>query len=297
MTLRLVLRPLVRLGLLVAACSVALCASTERGLPLIKAYSRLEHKAHSAFHAPFISADGLYYAGNQLALMEFDGRAWRILKIPLTYTRALAPDAAGNIYVGDEEQFGVVTRPGSGDPEFTSLLEHVPADAKPFGFVRDLVAWRGEIYAATDKNILRYHPVAKSVRVWPLSGDHRNRLRLVGDRLILHRRGLGLYELRDDEWQPLSNDPKFAAAPDGGFVVAGNAGAELLVGLSRQGLFRVGQTGALQPWPTDADKLLARTGLLAGTRLHDGSIAIGTESEGLVILSADGRLERHLSRE
>ena len=291
-------RLLARLGFLLTAFSAPVSAASERGLPLIKAYSRLDHKAHTSFHAPFLSSDGLYYAGNQLALMEFDGRTWRILKIPLTYTRALAPDAAGNIYVGDEEQLGFVTRPGNGDAVFRSLLDRVPADAKPFGFVRDVVVWRRDVFFATDKNILRYQPASDSFHVFPLDGTFRNRLSAIGDRLVLHRRGEGLYVFEAEAWKSLSRDPLLAAT-GGGFVINGETSApsDLVVGLSGHGLFRLQSDGALHAWPTGADAILARTQLLTALRLHDGAIAIGTESEGLVVVGSDGRLERHLNRD
>jgi signal transduction histidine kinase/CheY-like chemotaxis protein len=290
-------------------------ADDERGLPLLRSFGRLEHKAHALFHAPFISSEGLYYAGNQLALMEYDGRAWRILKIPLTYTRALAPGPGGDIYVGDEEKLGVVPRPGSGDAEYRSLLDLVPADAKPFGQVRDIVLFRGDIFFATDKNILRFRPAEKTFRAWPLAGSFRNRLTAVGDRLILHRRGDGLYEfVNNSDWQPLSRDPLLAASgTTGAFILPGptspstppptstsdlpQARGALLVGLSSRGIFRLRPDGTLTPWRTGADAILSRTQLLAALRLTDGSIAIGTESEGLVILAADGRFERQISRE
>lgn len=295
-------------------CAALLSASThaaedERGLPLLRSFGRLEHKAHALFHAPFISSEGLYYAGNQLALMEYDGRAWRILKIPLTYTRALAPGPGGDIYVGDEEKLGIVPRPGNGDAEYRSLLDRVPADAKPFGQVRDVVAWRGDMFFATDKNILRYHPADQSFRAWPLAGTFRNRLTAVSDRLILHRRGEGLYEfVNNSDWQPLSRDPLLATNGTSGFVIPGPsdpatssssspAGSELLIGLSTRGIFRLRADGTLVPWRTGADTILARTQLLTALRLADGSIAIGTESEGLVVLAADGRFERQISRE
>ena len=294
-------------------CAALLSVSThaaddERGLPLLRSFGRLEHKAHALFHAPFISSEGLYYAGNQLALMEYDGRAWRILKIPLTYTRALAPGPGGDIYVGDEEKLGVVPRPGNGDAEYRSLLDRVPADAKPFGQVRDVVAWRGDMFFATDKNILRYRPADQSFRAWTLTGAFRNRLTSVGARLILHRRGEGLYEfVNDSDWQPLSRDPLLAAnstgATSGGFVLPAPAESatastrDLLVGLSNRGIFRVRSDGTLTPWRTGADAIFARTQIITGLRLADGSIAIGTESEGLIVLAADGRYERQISRE
>ncbi len=272
-------------------------AARERGLPLVRSFGRLDHKAHALFHAPLFSSDGLYYAGNQLALMEYDGRAWRILKIPLTYTRALAAGPGGDLYVGDEEQLGVVTRPGTGDPEFRSLLDQVPASAKPFGFVRDIVTWRGDVYFSTDKSVLRYRPADRQFHVWPLAGTARHRLTAVGDRLILHHRGEGLDELTGEIWRPISRDATFTTDTSGGFVIAGPTADGLLVGLGRRGVFAVAADGTLTPWRTGADAILQRTQVLAGRRLVDGAIAIGTESEGLVVLAADGTFERQVTRD
>src|SRR5688572_29450290 len=99
------------LGMLLALGAVvssgrAMQAGSELGRPLIRSFTRLEHQAHAQFWAPFQSPEGLMYFGNQLAVLEYDGRTWRDLKIPPVFVRALAPDAAGNIYVGAEEQLG-----------------------------------------------------------------------------------------------------------------------------------------------------------------------------------------------
>ena len=50
-------------------------ANSELGRPLIRAFTRVEHKAYTQFWAPFQSEEGLMYFGNQLALMEYDGRS------------------------------------------------------------------------------------------------------------------------------------------------------------------------------------------------------------------------------
>ncbi|HWA86430.1 MAG TPA: ATP-binding protein [Opitutus sp.] len=267
---------------------------SELGLPLVRAYGHLEHKAYAQFWSPFQSDAGLLYFGNQLAVMEFDGRDWRVLKIPLPFTRAMAPGPAGEIYVGDEDALGVLAPPDSGEPKFRSLLDQLPPDAKPFGFVRDIRVWRGGVFFATDKNILRWQN--DRFRVWPLAGDSRNRLFVVADRLLLHRQGDVLYEFDGDDFKVLSRAPEFTRT-GASFIVAGADGRSLLVGLEGQGLFTLQPGTALRAWPNAAADLLDRAAIQCGLRLRDGSLAIGTLRDGVVILSPDGRLDRHLTKD
>jgi signal transduction histidine kinase/DNA-binding NarL/FixJ family response regulator len=291
------LRPGPRLCLLAAALLATLAAAgaSELGRPLVRVYPRQEHKAHAQFHAPFQSPEGLMYFGNQLAVMEYDGRTWRVLKLPLPYTRALAAGPGGDLYVGDEEQLGVLARPDSGEPRYTSLLDRVPAAAKPFGFVRDIRLWQGDLFFATDRSLLRYRERDRSFRVWPLVGEARNRLFAAGHRLLLHRQGDALYEFNGEALTRLGTAPELSR-PGSSFILPA-ADNRLLLGLADQGLFSLAPDGTLAPWRTEADSILRRTSVLTAIRLHDGALAIGTVAEGVIILEAGGRLLRHLTRE
>ncbi len=293
--------------LLLAAALPLTAAASELGRPLVRTYLRPEHKAHAQFHAPFQSPEGLMYFGNQLAVMEYDGRTWRVLKLPLPFVRALAAGPQGDIYVGDEEQIGVLARPDSGEPRYTSLLDLVPAAAKPFGFVRDVRTWRGDVYFSTDRNLLRYRERDRSFRVWPLAGDARNRLFVVDDRLLLHRQGEGLHELTATEnLVRLSADPALSAAASSAILshapasppaASASSAAPLLLALGDRGLFTLSAAGALVPWPTEADAIFRRSPVLVAARLRDGVLAFGTVAEGLVLLDASGKLLRHLTRD
>ena len=277
-----------------SACPAAAAApGSELGRPLIRTFSRQDYKAHAQFHAPFQSPEGLMYFGNQLAVMEYDGRTWRVLKIPLPYARAMAPAPDGDVYLGDEDQLGVLARPTSGEAVYRSLLDLVPAAAKPFGFVRDVRAWRGDIYFATDKNLLRYR--AGAFEVWPLPGEFRHRLTVAGDRLILHRQGEGLYEFDGTQLRRLCSAPELAR-PGYSFVVPATTAGHLLLGLGEQGLFQLAPDGTLTPWVHAAATTLRGTSVLTGVRLADGTLAIGTVSAGLILLDRDGQLIRHIDR-
>ncbi|HYC69658.1 MAG TPA: ATP-binding protein [Opitutaceae bacterium] len=268
--------------------------SSELGRPLIRTFTRLEHQAHAQFWEPFQSPEGLLYFGNQLAVMEYDGRTWRALRVPPAFVRALAPDAQGNIYLGGEDEVGMLARPGSGPPAYSSLLAHVPAAARPFGTVRDVRVWRGAVYFAADRGILRWQGGA--FRFWPLPEGHRHRLFAAGDRLFLHRAHAGLFEFDGEDFHAFGADERWQRAASAVVLPAGQP-ARVLVALGEQGLFLAGPTGGLEPWPNEAAAILRNTPVTTGRRLADGTIALGTVSAGLLLLGSDGGLLRQVTRE
>ncbi len=265
----------------------------EPGRPLIRSYTRLEHKAHAQFWAPFQSETGLLYFGNQLAVLEFDGREWRVLRTPQPFTRAMASGPSGSIYIGDEEALGVIERAADGTMSHRSLLSELPAAARPFGFVRDIVPWRGTVYFATDRALLGWRD--GGFRAWPLEGTARNRLSLVADQLFLHRQGEALFSFDGEALSEVSRAPEFRSE-GASFVVAGPEPGTLLVGFEQAGLF-VLRDGTLRPWPNAAAAILRRAAVQCGRRLRDGALAVGTLREGVIILSGDGSLERQVTKE
>ncbi len=286
------------MSLLVLAGSVASGAVStphghELGRPLVRAYGRLEHKAHAQFWAPFQSESGLLYFGNQLAVLEFDGREWRVLRIPQPFTRAMAPGPGGAIYVGDEEAIGVIERDANGGVTHRSLLAEVPAAAKPFGFVRDITAWRDAIFFATDRALLAWRD--GRFRSWQLEGNGRKRLFRVADQLFLHREGEALLRFDGEGFSEMSRAPELRKEGSV-FVVEGPEPGTLLVGLEHDGLF-VLRDGSLRPWPNDAAGILRRAAVQCGRRLRDGAFAIGTLREGVVILAPDGSLRKQVTRD
>jgi signal transduction histidine kinase/DNA-binding response OmpR family regulator/ligand-binding sensor domain-containing protein len=280
---------------LLAASDTPPALDAEAGRPPVRVFTRAEHKAHQNFFAPWQSPEGPMYFGNQQQVVEYDGRTWRLLFCPVAYVRVMVAGPQGDLYLGDEDSLGVMTKPDSGEPQYRSLLDKVPAAAKPFGFVRSGVRWRDDLYFATEKNVLRWRESDQSFRVWTLPGNFRHRLFVAGPRLLLQRENDALYEFDGENFQPLSRDPALAQ-PGPAFVAAADAAADtLLVGLAGQGLFHLNRGGALVRWPNAAEEILRRTQVLTALRLRDGHFAIGTEGEGVVILGADGALVRHLT--
>ena len=76
------------------------CQTSELGLPILRTWKRLDYKANVQFFSPYQADNGLMYFGNQMAVLEYDGRDWRILKLPVSFARTISPGPAGQIIIG-----------------------------------------------------------------------------------------------------------------------------------------------------------------------------------------------------
>ena len=268
--------------------------SSELGLPLMRTWQRLDYKAHVQFHSPMQSAEGLMYFGNQLAIMEYDGRSWSYLRVPQSFARAIGGGPNGEIFVGDEDSLGFVPRPitGEKDPAYQSLLDQLPDDAKPFGRVRDIKTWRGSVYFSTDRGLFRWHD--NQFKTWLTENGTGSRAFLIADQLWLHRPEEGLFRLTNaGDLESASSDIRFSSG-EAAFLAAAPSG-QVTVAFDRSGIFQLRPNGQLDRWAHDATDMLNETRVLAMTRLYDGVLALGTESEGLILLRPNGTLERQIT--
>ncbi|HEX2099185.1 MAG TPA: ATP-binding protein, partial [Candidatus Synoicihabitans sp.] len=146
------------------------------------------------------------------------------------------------------------------------------------------------VYFATDRGLLRWRQGA--FRAWPATARGA-RVALVRGAIWWHRPGDGLYRLLRDETFSRVVDSPVLAADDPVWLAAGPEGTTWLA-TARQGLFQLDAEDRLTPWPAAAAPL-GQTRLIAFTVLRDGVLALGTESEGVILLGPDGELRRHLT--
>jgi hypothetical protein len=69
----------------------------------------------------------------------------------------------------------------------------------------------------------------------------------------------------------------------------------IIIATRYDGLFLY-QNRLMSRFPTDCDGLLRKSGIYQGIRLHDGRMAFATMHGGVIILNADGKLQRIIDR-
>src|SRR6476469_3755665 len=258
----------------------------EIGRPFLHNFALRDYHAHNQNWAAVQDADGVLYFGNKNVVLEYDGVAWKkIVVTQTTYVRGLAIETGtGTIFVGGVDELGYLKSEPGGEKQFVSLLDRLPGDARDFRDIRRVYTTSHGVFFVADQQVMRWRDGA--FKVWKIPNALRLQSFWIADRLYLQQSELGLLRLEDDAFKPASDDPLFRRAKVTFLCPTENG--TLIAGTSDEGLFTL-RDGAATPFATDLDWFLKEKKIRRGLRLRDGSLALATNTSGLVILDSAGR--------
>ncbi len=266
--------------------------SGEVGRPFITNYSPSEYGAGIQNWSIVQDDRGIIYVGNNSGVLEFDGATWRLIEVPnRTVVRSLAMGPDGRIYVGAVGDLGYLAPDSLGKLEFVSLLSTVPGDYRDFADVWNTDIVGDDVYFNVDQQILRWN--GEVMRVHPAE-ESFHIAAAVDDAYYVRQWEVGLMRMEGDELRLLPGGERFAQERI--YVILPFGDGRLLIGTRTQGLFLFDGEG-FSPFETEADELLKHSGLYQpGTVLPGGRFALGTFSDGLLVIDRQGRIIQHIDR-
>lgn len=260
------------------------------GLPAIRSYTRADY--HAALEAWDIGQDkqGVLYFANNDGLLTFDGGYWKTYPLPNKVTiKSLAIDRAGRVFVGGTDEIGYFSPGAHGILDYHSLKEQLPAVARQFADVWDIVIAGEAVFFRTNEAIIEWANgrmrTFDAPRAWQM-------ITLVGSRLIAADKEQGLFVFRGGQWEPLCH-----ATPIHVTGILEYKKDTLLVTTLKNGLFLLsGKT--LVPMNTGIDGLLRNDLVNGGIRLGDDRYALATATGGVLIIDGGATvIERFSSAE
>ncbi|MBS0632747.1 MAG: response regulator [Verrucomicrobia bacterium] len=229
----------------------------------------------------------LLLAGTKLHV--FDGVQWTAVATDTPAVRCLAVDAAGRVWLGGVDQLGYAERDAAGRWQFHPLADRLPAAHRPLGRVWDCAVVGDTVWFGTETKALRWQGGAFTVFDFHRTGT----LLAAGGQVFFQVKNQGLQRWDGAAFQEWSRDPLVAgpsvmrlfAQPDGAIEGMNSAGA----------FFRL-RGRAVEAIAPGARAALGTARIICALPRPDGGWYVGTDSTGLLILDADGRLARHLTR-
>ena len=226
---------------------------------------------------------GILYVANNDGLLEFDGKNWTKHVVPSSgRIRAVKVARDGKVFVGGQGQIGFFKRSAQGFV-FTSLIKELPIEKQGVSETWKIVELGEHLFFNTESELFVYKN--KKLRVLSLPGFVRFVFK-VNDKFYLQCYEKGLYEWEDGTFVKIPNtsikhdivaifpegEKKYAVTREGEVYVFDNTGLKLI-------------------------SLPVVLGIVNDAiRLHSGSYAVATQSEGLYFFDSKFRVQQHLTK-
>lgn len=262
------------------------------GTPIIKNFSTEDFKG--GIQSWGITQDNreIIYVANNFGLLEFDGVTWNIYPVKNgTKVRSVYISTSERIYVGSQADFGYFSPNARGTLTYHSLADSLPEQVRNFDEVWRIYEINQCIYFLTFKNIYCYTPGKKNLKVI----EPENPLEFsfhVNNKLYTLEWTKGLSVLEDNQLNLLKGGNAFANRAIASILSYSKT--ELLIFTVRDGLYLYDDTETI-PFPLEDHPALKNLVINQAIMLKDGTFALGTQNNGLIIISRSGQLLLHLT--
>lgn len=232
----------------------------------------------------------LYFANNE-GLLEYNGSEWKLYPSP-NETIIRSVKVVGNrIYTGCYMEFGYWSRRVDGTLQYFSLSKKVRRhvlDDEQFWNIVQYDRWI--IFQSLNQIFIYDTNTSKFNIISPKTGV--NRVYIAGNAIYYQTFGTGLFEIENGHSRLVSADRQLI---DNKLVNIFALQDRLLLQTHYNGFLQMAG-GVVSRWATEADSELQSTNIYSSQRLSDGGFALGTVSNGIYILSPQGKVRYHITQ-
>lgn len=232
----------------------------------------------------------VYFANND-GLLEFNGSNWRLYLSPNETIVRSVKVIDDKIYTGCYMEFGFWTRQSNGLLKYTSLSNRIKSkiqDDEQFWNILNYDQW--VIFQSLNK-IYIYDTKTKEFNIVSSNNTISKSFR-TNNSIYFQTVNEGLFEIENGKSKLISDNPilKSNKIVNGFFIDDG-----LLIQTQYNGFFKL-TNGELSKFSTEAETELSASSIYSSQMLSDGSLALGTISNGIFILTKDGKVKYHITQ-
>lgn len=259
----------------------------EIGTPFTQNFTPEDYQASSQNWDFVQDSLGLIYIANGRGLLIYNGESFDLLKMPQGQSvRSVAIDGRNRIYCGGGGYFGYLTYDRQGKVNFVNLADSISI-AGSFSNVEDIYATPKGIYFRSPEKLILWKKGYS--RIWECGENRFLSTFWVHDKLFVNRKYLGIQVISDQgEFHPLDKDSFFA---DKTVTVILPIKDDLLIG-TQDHLFLYKENNHLD-FPGPANDLLGQARLFKGRVLNNGTYALSTLNDGMLIVDQGGQILLH----
>jgi len=259
-------------------------AAAQMQTPLISNYGKEVHQGGTQNWAVTSREDGIVFFGNNSGVLVFDGDQWDRVPLPnRTFVRSLKYTEGGHLYVGGQNEFGYFMNGVVSPQNYRSLKHLVPEEHSDFEDVWRIFTLEDDTYFCTEKAVFIINDDACKV-VLP-NGDRFENFFLYKNNVCIQEIGAGLFLIEENALIPFFKDPRIESKRIASMLQLSD-GDHLF--LTQEGAIFRFNGSTIEPFGGEAEGFTKEFKEYAAIGLVDGSIAIGTTQNGLIIINEAG---------
>lgn len=232
----------------------------------------------------------LFFANND-GLLEFNGSSWTLYPSPNETIMRSVKVVGDKIYTGCYMEFGYWTRNKNNQLDYTSLSKKIKnkiIDDEQFWNILNYEQWiifqsLNQIYVYDTKTD-KFTVITPKNRI--LKSFEAN------DSLYFQVENEGLFEIENGKSKIVSNS---SIALSNKIVGIFSIDEGLLIETQSHGFYTF-INGLFSPFFSEVDEQIASSSVYSSQQLSDKSFAVGTVSNGIFIISAEGKLKYHITQ-
>ncbi|KEO75562.1 regulator [Anditalea andensis] len=261
------------------------------GLPFSKYYSSHEYKGGIQNFAFTQSESGLIYVANNFGLLEYDGTTWRRYSLPnSTKIRDIFINDNGFIYTAGQGEFGYFYPNENGSLLFHSLVNELPEVFKNLGEVWKIFKHHDKVYFCTSEHIFIYDEQAKYSGIISSKSTFES-FHLANNLIIINEWESGLQTIVNEVLIPMAYGTDLGDKLVTGIIPQTNE--HFLIFTRDDGIFLQGP-GGIESWKVD---IPLNAKINKAFRLKDGTIAVGTQNDGIYVINEPNKITLHLDKQ
>ena len=269
-----------------------IAAQVETGSPFMQLYDRDDHPGDYRMWDVAQDHRGFIYAANSWDILEFDGATWRQIRLRTdryTVVNNVFADTDSTVYVGAEDDVGYLAPDSLGQMAFVSLRDRLPEGYRDVQQVEAICSTSEGVFIRSKPHLYR---ITSDTTVVVHTDERIGHLSCADDTAYVQDYTGALGWVRGDRIEPATdlaalnlgqvlniwgdpNGERFVLRPDGFYHIRGDRAA---------------------PFATDINAWLAERQFLSSIRRNDGSFALVTNRDEVVLLNPDGQHIETLGR-
>ena len=253
--------------------------------PPIKVYSTKDYQAETQNWSISQAANNYIYVANNRGLLEFNGAHWELYPSPNETIIRSVKIIDDSIYTGCNGDFGYWKKNKNEALEYTSLSKTLETPLMEDEEFWNIINIDDYILFQSLKRIYIFDTVNKTFKIINSDSIIYKVFEVDGD-IYFQMTKEGLFKIEKGKPKLVSNHP---ILNKNRLVNVFMQNGKLLLETENDG-FYIFDESSLIKWDIPANKTLSDLSVFRSLKLHDGSYILGTRSNGILHISANGEI-------